>query len=285
MTERRSASLESIETKMAPYVERIERALDKELTRYAHSRFHGPLVYAVEGGKRIRPVMLMLSAEALGCRDDTVLDASVAVELLHTESIIHDDIIDEETARRNRMTFHVKYGISASLLTADFVFAMILAIAARYGDRRIAEEISNAALGMAEGEYSELTIDPKVYNLSWDEYLKIVTDKTAALFETSAKLGGLIAGGNDKEVQALGGYGRSLGIAYQLRDDLLDWRNHDKIAVGLLQKHSEGEVVGRIAALSQTHAEEAKRQLMLLPRTPATLFLEELAEFSVQRKY
>ncbi len=256
-----------------------------ELSLYAHSRFYGPLVYAVEGGKRVRPVMLMLSAEALGCRDDTVLDAAVAVELLHTESIIHDDIIDEEVARRNRMTFHIKYGFSASLLTADFVFAMILALAAKYGDRRVAEEISNAALCMAEGEYSELTIDPKVYNLTWDEYLRIVTDKTAALVETSAKLGALIAGGNEKEVLALASYGRSLGTAYQLRDDLLDWRNQDKIAVGLLRKHSEGEVVGKIAALAQTHAEEAKRQLMLLPRSSATVFLEEIAEFSVQREY
>ncbi len=274
-----------IEGKMAPYTVRIEKALSRELSLYAHSRFHGPLVYAVEGGKRIRPVILMLSAEALGCKDDTMLDASVAVELLHTESIIHDDIIDEEVARRNRMTFHVKYGFSASLLTADFVFAMILSLAARYGDRRVAEEISNAALLMAEGEYSELTIDPKIYNLTWDEYLKIVTDKTAALFEASAKIGGLIAGGSDKEVLALGSYGRSLGIAYQLRDDLLDWRNQDKIAAGLLKKSSEGEVVGKISALSQTHAEEAKRQLMLLPRSPATVFLEELAEFSILRKY
>lgn len=278
-------SLESIETRMVPYASRIERALSRELSLYAHSRFHGPLVYAVEGGKRIRPVMLMLSAEALGCKDDTVLDAAVAVELLHTESIIHDDVIDEEVARRNRMTFHVKYGFSASLLTADFVFAMILALAARYGDRRVAEEISNAALYMAEGEYSELTIDPKVYNLTWEEYLRIVTDKTAALFETSAKLGALIAGGNEKEVAALANYGRSVGVAYQLRDDLLDWRNQDKIAVGLLKNHSESEVVGKIAALSQTHSEEAKRQLMLLPRSPSTLFLEDLAEFTVQRKY
>ena len=285
MTERRAVSLESIEAKMVPYSGKVEKALSRELSLYAHSRFYGPLTYAVEGGKRIRPVMLMLSAEALGCRDDTVLDAAVAVELLHTESIIHDDIIDEEVARRNRLPFHVKYGFSASLLTADFVFAMILALAARYGDRRVAEEISNAALSMAEGEYSELTIDPKVYNLGWDEYIKIVSDKTAALFETSAKLGALIGGGSDKEISALASYGKSLGIAYQLRDDLLDWRNQDKIAVGLLKKYSEGEAVGKIAALSQNHAEEARRQLMLLPRSPATVFLEELAEFSVQRKY
>ena len=281
----RSVSLESIEARMRAYADRADKALAQELGLYKHSRFHDPLVYAVEGGKRVRPVMLMLSAEALGCRDDSVLGACVAVELLHTESIIHDDIIDEEIARRGKMTFHVKYGHSASLLTADFVFAMILAIAARYRDKRIAEEISGAALQMAEGEYSELTIDPQVYNLTWDEYLKIVADKTAALFETSAKLGALVAGGGEKEVAALAEYGRSLGIAYQLRDDLLDWRSQDKIALGLLKNHSESEVVGKMTALSQTYAEESKRQLMALPRSSATSFLEDLSDFTIQRKF
>jgi len=88
------------------------------------------LRYALEGGKRIRPLLLLLAAEAVGHSDDEkVLDAAVAVELLHAESIIHDDIIDEEASRRGKAAFHVKYGYSTSLLTADFVFAMILAIA------------------------------------------------------------------------------------------------------------------------------------------------------------
>ena len=282
---RRTVSVDAIQTKMKSYTERIDRAVAKELAAYAHSRFHDPLVYAVESGKRVRPLILLLSAEALGCRDDSVLDAAVAVELLHTESIIHDDIIDEEVARRDRMTFHVKYGFSASLLTADFVFAMILAIAARYKDRRVAEELSNAALRMSEGEYSELTIDPKVYKLEWDEYLRIVTGKTAALFETSSKLGALIGGGSEKEVAALANYGKYLGIAYQIRDDLLDWRAQDKVAVGLLRSYSEGEVVGKMTALSQTYAEEAKEQLMPLPRSSAAEFLENLTDFTIYRKY
>ena len=284
MDGRRAVSLESIEARMRSYADRADKALAQELEIYKHSRFHDPLVYAVEGGKRVRPVVLMLSAEALGCKDDSVLGACVAVELLHTESIIHDDIIDEEIARRAKMTFHLKYGYSASLLTADFVFAMILAIAARYRERRVAEEISSAALLMAEGEYSELTIDPQVYNLTWDEYLKIIADKTAALFETSAKLGALVAGGGEKEVAALAEFGRSIGIAYQLRDDLLDWRSQDKIALGLLKNHSESEVVGKMTALSQTYAEEAKRQLMALPRNDATVFLEDLSDFTTQRE-
>lgn len=278
-------SLEALQARMKSYASRVDAALARELKLYTHSRFHGPLVYATEGGKRVRPVMLMLSAEALGCKDDSVLGAAVAVELLHTESIIHDDIIDEERTRRAKIPFHMKYGYSASLLSADFVFAMILAIAARYDDRKIAEEVSNAALQMSEGEYSELTIDPEIYKLTWDEYLRIVAEKTASLFETSAKLGAMIADGDEKEVQALADYGRYIGIAYQLKDDLLDWRSKDKVSRGLLKTHSESEVVGKMTAQAQSYAEEAKRMLMHLPRNEATVLLEDLSDFVILRQY
>ena len=285
MEERRAVTLDSLEARMKSYVTRVNSALSKELRLYTHSRFHDPLVYAIEGGKRVRPVMLMLSAEAMGCKDDSVLGAAVAVELLHTESIIHDDVIDEEKVRRAKIPFHMKYGYSASLLSADFVFAMILAIAARYDDRRVAEEVSNAAMQMSEGEYSELTIDPQIYRLTWDEYIRITTEKTASLFETSAKLGALIAGGDEEEVQALADYGRCIGIAYQLKDDLLDWRSKDKASVGLLKTHSESEVVGKMTAQAESYAEEAKRRLMNLPRNEATVLLEDLSDFSILREY
>ncbi len=285
MKEDRAVSLEALEARMKAYAVRVDAAVSRELKLYAHSRFHDPLVYAIEGGKRVRPVILMLSAEALGCKDDSVLGAAVAVELLHTESIIHDDVIDEEKVRRSKLPFHVKYGYSASLLSADFVFAMILAIAARYDDKRIAEEVSSAALQMSEGEYSELTIDPQIYKLTWDEYIRIVADKTASLFETSAKLGGLLAGGDEKEVRALADYGRCIGIAYQLKDDLLDWRSHDKVSVGLLKTHGESEVVGKMKAQAESYAEEAKRQLMQLPRNEATILLDDLSDFTILREF
>lgn len=285
MKEDRAATIELLEERMKAYTERVNMALDRELKLYSHSRFHEPIEYSVGNGKRIRPVILMLSAEALGRRGDAVMGAAVAVELLHTESIIHDDVIDNEVSRRSKAPFHVKYGYSASLLSADFVFAVILDIATRYDDRRIAEEVSSAALRMAEGEYSELTIDPKTYKLTWDEYLRIITDKTAALFESSARLGAMIAGGNEKAVQAFASYGKSLGIAYQLKDDLLDWRSEDKVALCLLKTQSESEVVGKMTALAQTYAEEAKMQLMAFPQNEPVAFLQYLADLTLQRKF
>ena len=95
----------------------------------------------------------------------------------------------------------------------------------------------------------------------------------------------LLAKGNDKEVSALANYGGHLGIAYQLRDDLLDWRDQDKISIALLNNHSESEVVGKMTALSQTYAEEAKRQLLMLRRSTATEFLEDIMDYAVQREH
>jgi octaprenyl-diphosphate synthase len=278
--------LDRIEVKTKDYLEKINRAIEGELNRYSDSRFHGPLRYALDGGKRIRPLLLLLAAEAMGRpHDDEVLDAAVAVELLHAESIIHDDIIDQEASRRGRAAFHVKYGYSTSLLTADFVFSMILAIAARYPDRRVATTISHAAMNMCEGEYAELTIDPEVYKLDWEEYLEVISKKTAALFETAVRLGGLVSEAPPDKLEALTEYGRYLGIAYQIHDDILDWGTEDKITAALKRRGDERLLLARLQAMTDSYAKKAKDRLSLLDESAATLLLRELADFSVERDY
>ncbi len=278
--------LDKIEVKTKQYLERINGAIEGELSRYSDSLFHGPLRYALDGGKRIRPLLLLLAAEAVGHSDDEkVLDAAVAVELLHAESIIHDDIIDQEASRRGRAAFHVRYGYSTSLLTADFVFAMILAIAARYPDRRVATTISNAAMNMCEGEYAELTIDPEVYPLDWDEYLEVISKKTAALFETSVRLGGLVGGASPEKLESLTEYGRCLGIAYQVHDDILDWGTEDKITAALKRRGDEREILSRLQAMTDEYARKAKERLSVLDKSATTSLLMELTDFSVKRDF
>jgi octaprenyl-diphosphate synthase len=277
--------LNKIEVKTKRYLEKIDGAIERELSRYSDSRFHGPLKYALEGGKRIRPLALLLAAESVGCEDDKVLDAAVAVELLHAESIIHDDIIDQEASRRGRAAFHVKYGYSASLLTADFVFSMILAIAARYQDKRVATTISNAAMNMCEGEYAELTIDPEVYKLDWEEYLEVISKKTAALFEAAVRLGALVGGASPEKLDALTEYGRYLGIAYQIHDDMLDWGNEDKITAALKRKGDESLLLDRLQSMTDAYAKKAKDRLSLLEDNSATSLLKELTDFSVTRDF
>ena len=278
--------LDRIEVKTTDHLERINAAIERELSMYSDSRFHGPLRYALDGGKRIRPLAVLLAAEAVGkTDDDKTLDAAVAVELLHAESIIHDDIIDKEASRRGRAAFHVRYGYATSLLTADFVFSMILAIAARYPDRRVATAISNAAMNMCEGEYAELTIDPEVYKLDWDEYLEVISKKTAALFETAVRLGGLVGGASPEKLEALTEYGRFLGIAYQIHDDILDWGTEDKITAALKRRGDERMLFARLQNMTEAYAKKAKERLSVLDHSEASSLLRELADFSVKRDF
>ena len=114
------------------YIKKIDACTwIKNLQLYSESEFIEPLKYSIEGGKRIRPIILTLSAESIGKIDENVFSASCAIEFLHMESIIHDDIIDNETMRRQKDPFHVKYGYNTSVLTGDFVLGLILAISSR----------------------------------------------------------------------------------------------------------------------------------------------------------
>lgn len=274
-----------IEKQLVNYKARVEEALKKELSRYSGSSFYKLLDYALEGGKRIRPIILLLSSEAFGINDEKPIDAAVAIELLHTESIIHDDIIDEETYRRNKVAFHIQFGYSPSILTADFVFAMILSIASRYNDSRISEEISNAALRMAEGEYNELLIDPNGKDLEWEKYIQIVEDKTASLFKASAKLGAIIANARPDQINALSDYGKCIGIAYQLKDDILDWGSSEKVTNNLARRMGEKELKTKMFEQMTKLAENAKRDLEIIPKNSATELLLSIIDFAVMRKH
>ncbi|MCP8317449.1 MAG: polyprenyl synthetase family protein [archaeon] len=268
--------------RMKDYYSQIEEAIEVELDLYKESYFYGSLRYALEGGKRIRPVILLLSAESIGRSDTDPLPVAIAVELLHTESVIHDDILDHEIIRRDRPAFHVRYGLGASLLTADFVFGIILNIASRYEDKRIARELSSVALRMCEGEFGELKIDPKIYRLSWDEYINLISQKTASLFEVSAKIGGIVGGGTEDEIEALSNYGHLLGIAYQIQDDIQDWGKEDKVANAL--KIEQDDKISYLRKMSELYALEAKQKLKPLKDTNAKRHLIDLADFMISRR-
>ncbi len=265
---------------MKDYRSQIEKALNTELEHYTQSHFYKPLCYALKGGKRIRPIILLLSAESIGRNDVEPLSAAIAIELLQTESLIHDDILDEEILRRDRPAFHIKYGLGASILTADFVFGIILDIALRYKDKRVGKELSSVALRMCDGEFQELKIDPKIYRLSWEEYLNLISQKTASLFEASAKIGGIIGGGTNNEIKALSSYGYFLGLAYQLQDDLLDWNKKDK-ASNALDIKKDLDKLSYLKKMSETYIIRAKQKLNLLSNTKAKEHLFDLADFMI----
>jgi octaprenyl-diphosphate synthase len=250
------------------YRSKIDDALKRELDLYSWSEFYTPLRYACDGGKRIRPLILVLAAESIKIGkvnsskvdNDTFMAAS-AIELLHTESVIHDDIIDEEDLRRGKPSFHVKYGYNNSILTADFVLGIILNIGSKLNNPRVSGEISNAAIKMSEGEMMEIKL-AKGLKVTEDDYIKVLEHKTASLFETSAKVGAILGQGGEDEIHAMATFGNLLGIAYQIHDDLIDWNNEDRLFNVLVKKNDQSkEFVDRMEKLYLSYSTKAKNEL------------------------
>ncbi|RNJ75959.1 MAG: polyprenyl synthetase family protein [Nitrosopumilus sp. H8] len=262
------------------YVEMIDRALEKELATYSESEFIEPLRYSLDGGKRIRPIILTLAVESVGTVDENTLAASCAVEFLHMESIIHDDIIDNETMRRQKDPFHIKYGYNTSVLTGDFVLGLILAISSRLDNPRITKDLATTAMLMSEGEMIESRLEASE-DVTFDDYLRVIEYKTATAFEVAARTGAIIANGTEEQIEALTTYGKNIGIAYQIRDDLLDWKNEDKLFNILIKKSSDPRVVfDRMEELLKEYSEKARSGLRRIPDGDAKTGLENLIRFT-----
>ena len=250
------------------YLSKINEYLARELDLYSWSEFYTPLRYASEGGKRIRPLILVLSAETILANKHSNIDitedmflASCAIELLHTQSVIHDDIIDKEDYRRGKPSFHIKYGYNSSILTADFVLGIILSICTKINNAKVSAELSTAAIKMSEGEMMEIKLTKDPY-LKEDDYIKVVEHKTASLFEAASKIGSLLGGGTDEEICAMGSFGHLLGIAYQIHDDIMDWNNEDRLFNILVRNNKQSaEFIDRMEQLFISYSSKAKNEL------------------------
>ncbi|MGH9998537.1 MAG: polyprenyl synthetase family protein [Nitrosopumilaceae archaeon] len=263
------------------YLDKINEALKRELDLYSASEFVEPLQYALDGGKRIRPLILLLSAESIGNCDENAYAAACAVELLHTESVIHDDIIDNETLRRRKDPFHIKYGYNTSILTGDFVLGLILNIASRINNPRISSELATTAMMMSDGEMIETRLESSE-DVTFDDYLKVMEYKTATAFEAASKIGAILGGGTEDQILALAEYGKNVGIAYQIHDDLQDWNNEDKLFNVLIKKSSDPrDVFNHMDYLLKDYSLKSKAGLRKIKEGQAKSHLENLLDLTM----
>jgi len=263
------------------YLDKINAALKYELELYSASEFVEPLQYALDGGKRIRPLILMLSAESVGTCDENAYTAACAVELLHTESVIHDDIIDNETLRRRKDPFHIKYGYNTSILTGDFVLGLILNISSRLNNPRIANELATTAMMMSDGEMIEARLESSE-DVTFDDYLKVIEYKTATAFEAASKIGAILGGGTEDQILALAEYGKNVGIAYQIHDDLQDWNNEDKLFNVLIKKSPDPrDIFNHMDYLLRGYSLKSKSGLRKIKECPAKSHLENLLDLTM----
>jgi octaprenyl-diphosphate synthase len=174
------------------------------------------------GGKRIRPRLVLLFAEALGFEGPQRYELAAIVEFIHTATLLHDDVVDESALRRGRATANATFGNAASVLVGDFLYSRAFQMMVSLNSLRVLEVLADATNVIAEGEVLQLMNmhDP---DLAVEDYLRVIRFKTAKLFEASARLGAVLAGADRGVEEACADFGRSLGTAFQLVDDLLDY--------------------------------------------------------------
>jgi octaprenyl-diphosphate synthase len=174
------------------------------------------------GGKRIRPMLVLLFANALGFRGPERFELAATVEFIHTATLLHDDVVDESALRRGRATANALFGNAASVLVGDFLYSRAFQMMVSVNRMRVLEVLADATNVIAEGEVLQLMNmhDP---DLAVDDYLRVIRFKTAKLFEASARLGAVLSDAPPHIEDACASYGRALGTAFQLVDDLLDY--------------------------------------------------------------
>jgi octaprenyl-diphosphate synthase len=188
----------------------------------------GYIVHA--GGKRMRPKLVLLFANALGFDGPQRFELAAVVEFIHTATLLHDDVVDESSLRRGKATANALFGNAASVLVGDFLYSRAFQMMVGVNRMRVLEVLAEATNVIAEGEVLQLMNmhDP---DISVDSYLRVIRFKTAKLFEASARLGAVLADSTPEVEEACAGYGRALGTAFQLIDDVLDYEG-DSQALG-----------------------------------------------------
>jgi octaprenyl-diphosphate synthase len=174
------------------------------------------------GGKRLRPMLTLASAQLCSYGGEGHLKLAAAVEFMHTATLLHDDVVDESSMRRGKPAARMVWGNEASVLVGDFLLGQAFKMMVEVGSLACLDVLSTAAAVIAEGEVMQLAAAKKLTTTE-DEYLAVIRAKTAALFAAACEVGPIIAGADREAISASRGYGMNLGIAFQLMDDVLDY--------------------------------------------------------------
>ena len=213
------------------------------------------------GGKRLRPLLLLLCARASNYQGQHHHLMAVVIELIHTATLLHDDIVDESSTRRGKDTANEVWGNAASVLVGDFLYSRAFELMVEPGSMRIMQILSKATNEIAQGEVMQL-LNCQNSDLTESEYYQVIERKTAVLFQAATQIGGVLAGANPEQEEALRQYGLHLGNAFQIIDDVLDYES-DTQTMGkeVGDDLSEGKTTMPMI-YAMEHANESEQQLL-----------------------
>ena len=213
------------------------------------------------GGKRLRPLLVLLAARACGYQQDQHITLAAVIEFIHTATLLHDDVVDTSDLRRGKPTANNKWGNSSSVLVGDFLYSRSFQMLVAIGQLDVMGTISKATNVIAEGEVLQL-LNAKNPDVSEADYLYVILGKTAMLFEAASQTGAQLAQASTEEVDALRHFGRHLGIAFQLIDDLMDYTG-DQAIMGKNVGDDLGEGKPTLPLIhAMAHATGAERKLI-----------------------
>lgn len=213
------------------------------------------------GGKRLRPMLLLLAARALGCESSHRLTLAAVIEFIHTATLLHDDVVDESTLRRGKDTANALWGNSVSVLVGDYLYSRAFELMVRVQMLRVMDVLSHTTTAIAEGEVLQL-LNCNNPDTTEQKYLDVISRKTAILFSTALQLAAILSGAPEPVEAALRDYGMHLGIAFQLIDDALDYRaNPEELGKNLGDDLAEGKpTLPLIYAIE--HGDEAQSAIL-----------------------
>ena len=226
-----------ISTEIADFIELFNQSL-------SHS--DGMLGQALEhirkrAGKRMRPMLILLMAKNFGTISDATQHAAVGLELLHTASLVHDDVVDESAERRGQASVNATYNNKVAVLVGDYILSTALLNVAKTGNQRIVEYLAELGRTLSNGEILQLT-NIQNQEISEDVYYQVIKQKTAALFEACAAIGALSAGASEEMVAEAKHFGQNLGIIFQIRDDIFDYYDSPEIGKPTGNDMAEGKL-------------------------------------------
>lgn len=220
-----STSKEKFQERYKAYKDVIESKLAEVCNKTEPASLYEPMRYILDGGgKRIRPMLLVLSCEAAGGSGNDALDAAAAVEILHNFTLVHDDIMDNADTRRGRETIHKKWNRDTAILAGDGLLGFAYRLLLKTKSARIqdaAKAFTEAIIEVCEGQSWDKEFETR-QSVSISEYIMMIDKKTSELLKCCAEIGALIGGGTDGEIEALKEYALNTGLAFQIQDDLLD---------------------------------------------------------------
>ncbi|MEW6754838.1 MAG: polyprenyl synthetase family protein [Candidatus Latescibacterota bacterium] len=246
-------------------LEAFEQSLDAALQADVSLAHRIARYMATLRGKRLRPCVTLLGARATGRWDERVVEAAVAVEMVHAATMIHDDVVDSATVRRGKASVNEAWSGQLAVLMGDFLLARALSIVVDLGDLQALRLVSRATERLSIGEIFEIQIGQDG-DTSEASYLRMVSDKTASLLSAAARLGAILVGAPAQTVAALGQYGENLGMAFQIADDILDFTG-DAGTLGkpVGQDLQEGKItlplIHALCAASQAERQEMQHLL------------------------